>query len=74
MTIWLAIAFALIAATLGVSGCIAYILIAFTRTADLLGTRLGVAELQVIKLTVEPPTRRQPRAAPLRLRTGALPA
>lgn len=74
MTVWLAIALVLIAATLGVSGCVAYIMITLVRTAALLGTRLGVAELQVIEVSIEQPRRRRPRAQLRRLRPGVLPA
>jgi len=75
MTVWLAIAIALIAATLGVGGCIAYILISLSRTAPLLGTRLGLADVQVIKVASQPRRRvRRPREAQLRIRTAVLPA
>src|SRR5262249_39978771 len=73
MTVWLAIALALIAATLGISGCVAYIVITLTRAAALLGTRLGVAELQIIKVSIEPSRRRRQHAELRRLRLGVSP-
>ena len=74
MTVWFAIAVALIAATLSISGCIAYILISLSRTAPLLGTRLGLAEFQVVKISSQPrrPARRY-RQTRLRIRAAALP-
>jgi len=74
MTIWLDIAVILIAATLTLSGCIAYILISLSRAAPLLGTRLGAAELQVIKMSHTPQPARDARQRQLRLRSSALPA
>lgn len=74
MTIWLAIAVILIAATLTLSGCIAYILISLSRAAPLLGTRLGAAELQVIKLSHTPRRAHRARRRHLRIRSSALPA
>jgi putative copper export protein len=75
MTVWFAVAMALIVATLGVSGCVAYILISLSRTAPLLGTRLGVAEFQLIKLSRQPRQPARPRRqAQLRIRTAVLPA
>jgi uncharacterized membrane protein YccF (DUF307 family) len=76
MTVWLTTAVALIAATLGVSGCVAYILISLSRTAPLLGTRLGVAEFRIIKVSSHPrqPIRRRRQAQQLRTRTAVLPA
>ncbi len=75
MTVWLTIAVASIAATLSFSGCIAYILISLSRSAPLLGTRLGLAELQVIKVAhgTRRPARRYSQAQ-LRLRAAVLPA
>jgi ABC-type proline/glycine betaine transport system permease subunit len=75
MTVWLAIAVVLIAATLGVSGCVAYIVISLSRTAPLLGTRLGLAAVQIIKVSSQPrrPARRH-RRAQLRVRAAVLPA
>jgi len=74
MTVWLAIAVALIAATLSLSGCIAYILISLSRTAPLLGARLGLVEFQVVNVSSRPrrPARRHSQAQ-LRIRTAALP-
>jgi hypothetical protein len=74
MTIWLAIATIMIAATLLLAGCLAYILISLSRTAPLLGTRLGAAELQVIKVSAMPRARRRGRQQPAALRAQALPA
>jgi len=74
MTIWLAIAVILIAATLTLSGCVAYILISLSRAAPLLGTRLGTAELQVIKLSHTPRPTHRARRRHFRLRSSALPA
>jgi hypothetical protein len=71
MTIWLAIAVTTLAATLSLSGCVAYILISLSRTAPLLSTRLGLAELRVIKVTSTP---RRARLQHLQLRPLALPA
>ncbi len=73
MTIWLAIAVIMTAATLGISGCVVYILTSLSRTAPLLGTRLGVAELQVVRVSDTPRQRHRARRAPLRLRPVALP-
>ena len=74
MTIWLAIAAIMIAATLLLSGCLAYILISLSRAAPLLGTRLGFAELQVIKVSAAPRAMRRARQICLQLRARALPA
>jgi len=72
MTVWLAVAVALIAATLSLAGCVAYILISLSRTAPLLGTRLGLAEFQVIRISRHP---RQPARRRAQLRTcTAVPA
>ena len=75
MTVWLAVAVVLLAATSGFSGCVAYILISLSRTAPLLGTRLGVAEFRVIKVSSHPrqPVRRRRQAHQLRARTAILP-
>ena len=74
MTIWLTIAVIMITAMLTLSGCMAYILISLSRTAPLLGTRLGVAELQVIKVTKTPRPARRTRKRHLQLRARASPA
>jgi hypothetical protein len=75
MTVWLAIAVALIAASLSISGCVAYILISLSRTAPLLGTRLGLAQVEVIKVANQPRRlARRDRRAELRIRTTVLPA
>jgi hypothetical protein len=75
MTVWLAIAVALIAASLSISGCVAYILISLSRTAPLLGTRLGLAQIEVIKVASQPrQLARRCRRAELRTRTAVLPA
>jgi hypothetical protein len=74
MTIWLTIAVITIAATLSLSGCVAYILISLSHAAPLLGTRLGVTELQVIKVSSTPRPARRTRVRRLPLRTRALPA
>ena len=74
MTIWLAIAVILIAATLTLAGCIAYILISLSRAAPLLGTRLGAAELQVIEVSYAPRPAHRARRRHLRVRSRALPA
>jgi hypothetical protein len=74
MTVWLAIAVIMLVATLCLSGSVAYVLISLSRTAPLLGTRLGRVELQVIRVSDAPrPVRRQRRARH-RLRPLALPA
>ena len=74
MTVWLAIAVTMLVATLFLSGCVAYILVSLSRTAPLLGTRLGLAEFQVIRVSRAPrPVCRQ-RRAQLRLRPSVLPA
>ena len=72
MTIWLAIVVTVIAATLSLCGCIAFILISLSSAAPLLSTRLGVAELQVIKVSSAPRPARRTWQRKLRLR--ALPA
>lgn len=74
MTIWLTIEMIMVAVTLLLSGCLAYILISLSRAASLLGTRLGVAELQVIKLSATPRAARRARRPHSQLRTRALPA
>ncbi len=74
MTVWFAIAVIAVAATLCVSGCLAYILISLSRTAPLLGTRLGLAELQIIKVSDTRRPERRYRRPQLRLRPAALPA
>lgn len=76
MTVWLAIAVTMLVATLLLSGCVAYILVSLARTAPLLGTRLGLTELQVIRVsdTPRPSRRHHRRHAELRLRPVVLPA
>ena len=74
MTVWFAIAVIVIAAMLGVSGCLAYVLISLSRTAPLLGARLGRAELQIIKVSDTRRPARRYRRPQLRLRPAALPA
>jgi uncharacterized membrane protein len=74
MTVWLAIAVVLIAVALGISGCVAYIVISLSRTAPLLGTRLGLADVQVIKVTSQPQRRARPHRAQLRVRAAVLQA
>ena len=74
MTIWLAIAVTMIAATLTLSACIAYILISLSRTAPLLGTRLGLAELQLIKVSATPRRPYRARRTQRQLRLAARPA
>jgi len=64
----------MIAATLLLSGCLAYILVSLSRAAPLLGTRFGVAELQVIKVSATPRPTRRSRQPHLQLRSRALPA
>jgi hypothetical protein len=72
MTVWLAIAATMIVATLSLSGCVAYILISLSRSAPLLGTRLGRAELQVIKVSDAPRPAHRHRRHQLRLRPATL--
>jgi hypothetical protein len=72
MTVWLAIAVTMLVATLFLSGCVAYILVSLSRTAPLLGTRLGLVELQVIRVSDAPQPARRPRHAELRLRPVVL--
>jgi hypothetical protein len=74
MTVWIAIAMIMIAATLGVSACLAYILISLSRTAPLLGARVGLTEFQVIKVSDTPRPARRNRRHQLRLRPIAIPA
>ena len=74
MTVWLAIAVTMLVATLLLSGCVAYILVSLSRTAPLLGTRLGLAKLQVIRVSDTPRRIRRRRHAELRLRPAVLPA
>ena len=74
MTVGFAIAVIVIAATLSFSGCVAYILISLSRTAPLLGTRLGLAELQLIKVSDARRTAPRYRRPQLRYRPAALPA
>jgi hypothetical protein len=74
MTVWFAIAVIVIAATLCVSGCLAYVLISLSRTAPLLGTRLGLAELQIIKVSDAQRPARRFRHPQLRLHPAGLPA
>jgi hypothetical protein len=74
MTVWFAIAVIVIAAILSFSGCVAYILISLSRSAPLLGTRLGLAGLQVIKISDTRRPARRYRRPQLRLRPATLPA
>jgi hypothetical protein len=74
MTLWLAIAVTMLAATLLLSGCVAYVLVSLSRAAPLLGTRLGIAELQVIRVSDAPRPARRRRHAELRLRPVVLQA
>jgi hypothetical protein len=68
MTVWLAIAVIMIVVTLGVSGCLAYILISLSRTAPLLGARVGVGHFQVVRMSDAPHSSRRARRPQPRLR------
>ena len=72
MTVWLAIAVTMLAAIMLLSGCVAYILLSLSQTAPLLGTRLGLVELQVIRVSDIPRPARRRHHAELRLRPVAL--
>jgi hypothetical protein len=74
MTVWLAIAVTMLVATLLLSGCVAYILISLSRTAPLLGTRLGLAGLQAIRVSDTPRPARRSRRTQVRFRPIVLPA
>jgi hypothetical protein len=74
MTVWFAIAVITITATLSFFGCVAYILISLSRAAPLLDTRLGLTELQVIKVSEARRPLRRHRRPQLRLRPLAIAA